>query len=153
LKLIPLGNGVHAKVDDEDYTFLSKITWRLFKARSGLQYARGWVPEKRRKMFMHNLLLPLPVGKRPDHFNGDGTDNRRSNLRPATQSQNIAAARPWGKSRYKGVSPIRGRWRARITQNYRTVTIGYYGTEHEAAAAYDKAAKSIHGHFARLNLG
>jgi hypothetical protein len=57
-------------------------------------------------------------------------------------------------SKYKGVCPTnRNRpWQARIKVNGKTINLGTYKTEIEAAKAYDVAAKKYHGEFANLNF-
>lgn len=44
------------------------------------------------------------------------------------------------------------RWRTRISLNGKRICIGDYGTAEEAARAYDRAARELHGEFARLNF-
>ncbi|WLB49224.1 HNH endonuclease [Bradyrhizobium ottawaense] len=88
-----------------------------------------------------------------DHINGDSTDNRLSNLREATPSQNLANAgrRATSRSGFKGVSWFkpRSKWRARVVKNGRVQYLAYFDTAHEAHAAYAAAASNIHGEFAR----
>lgn len=92
-----------------------------------------------------------------DHINGNGLDNRRSNLRLATAFQNLAnmAIRPH-TSQYKGVSYYKHRtsykkWVAEIRCNRKRVRLGAFESEIEAARAYNEAAKNLFGEFARLN--
>ena len=101
---------------------------------------------------MHTFLTGWP---QVDHINGDGLDNRRCNLRPATSAQNNANARRVRTSRspYKGVErESSGKWRARICPHGQRINLGLYGTAEEAAHAYDSAAREIYGEFAYLNL-
>jgi hypothetical protein len=92
-----------------------------------------------------------------DHVNGDGRDNRVSNLRAATYSQNSQNRRKSKKrcgSKYKGVwlDKRSGRWRAQICFDGDRRHLGYYGEEEAAARAYDRAAVRYHGEFARVNF-
>jgi len=102
---------------------------------------------------MHAFILGIPFA---DHANGNGLDNRRENLRPADATTNA-----WNRPRksdntsgYKGVSWDRknGNWRAYITANGSRRHLGRFATAELAAAAYDVAAREIHGQFARLNF-
>ena len=89
--------------------------------------------------------------KQIDHINGDGKDNRISNLRLANGSQNQANQRkkPGLSSRFKGVSWHRnyGKWVASGRLH-----LGYFDNEEDAARAYDRAISIIHGEFAVLNF-
>lgn len=86
-----------------------------------------------------------------DHANGDGTDNRLSNLREANQSQNVGNARRkvTCKSGFKGVAAYRSRWVATIGKAGRKRHLGVFDTAEEAHAAYLAAAIARYGEFAR----
>jgi hypothetical protein len=88
-----------------------------------------------------------------DHKNCDGSDNRWSNLREATSSQNLHNMRIKNGNRvgFKGVifDKYTGRYRARIRVNYRLVDLGRFDTPDEAHIAYIAAAKKYYGEFAR----
>lgn len=99
---------------------------------------------------MHRMLMPgVP---RVDHWDHDGLNNQRYNLRPASHAQNIANSR----KRVNNRSPFKGvrfrvdkeSWQARLGQQH----LGYFVTAKEAAAAYDRAAIQKYGEFATLNL-
>ena len=95
-----------------------------------------------------------------DHSDGDGTNNKLSNLRLATSQQNSSNQRKCRKeatSKYKGVSKLKRGitkpWRAVISHpTGRSIHIGYYATEDEAAKAYDAKAAELNGQFARRNF-
>lgn len=105
---------------------------------------------------MHRVILGLPGEMDGDHRNGDGLDNRRSNLRPATAMQNSQnqGVRKTNKAGLKGVSwwgPL-GKWKAGIQANGTPVHLGYFETPEAAARAYDAAARLYHGEFAKTNF-
>lgn len=91
--------------------------------------------------------------KEVDHKNRDRSDNRIENLREATRSQNNANARASTRSatKLRGVHfhSGAGRYRAQVTKNRKTKSLGYFDTPEEAHAAYIAAAKVVHGEFAR----
>lgn len=103
------------------------------------------------------MLLGLEVGKHRaaivDHVNGDGLDNRRSNLRIVSSTQNRwnAKVRSDCRSGLRGVRQQQGRWIARILVDGRRRSLGSFSTAEEAAAAYDAAASKFFGVMARLN--
>lgn len=85
-----------------------------------------------------------------DHINGDGADNRISNLREATRAQNgwNQKIRSTNTSGYKGVSFEKetGRWTASILGR----RIGRFNSPETAYAAYVKRARELFGEFARV---
>jgi hypothetical protein len=89
-----------------------------------------------------------------DHKNGDGLDNRKRNLRPATHSQNQCntLGHHGRKCAHKGVTQVRGRFRANITVGGRQRFLGSFADERSAAQAYAAAAQLLHGPFARTNF-
>ncbi len=90
-----------------------------------------------------------------DHINGDGLDNRRSNLRIASPSQNVMNQKKRTKtsSKFKGcyLEKSTNKWVARITVNYKNIIIGRFKDELKASFAYDEKAKELFGEFAKLN--
>lgn len=107
------------------------------------------------RILCHRIAWALHYGYWPeqsiDHINGDGFDNRISNLRLATRSQN---GRNRGKnanntSGFKGVSwhSVARKWRAATRINGRRIHIGSFDSAEEAGAAYDRLAREEHGEF------
>lgn len=145
------GNGRKtALVDVEDYDKLSGSDWFVMKDRN-IEYAARSIGNKRIEK-LHFRILGI---KNIDHINGDGLDNRRKNLRPATTRQNGQNRGKFAPaySKFKGVSwHIRDRrWVASIRAECKDIWLGSFTDEKLAAAAYNKAAKKHFGSFARLN--
>jgi hypothetical protein len=94
-----------------------------------------------------------------DHINHNGLDNRKTNLRICTTSQN-AQNRPKDTrniSGYKGVGRCMSRgcnyeWRAEIKINGKKIHLGLFHSPEKAALAYDKAARNLFGEFALTNF-
>lgn len=93
-----------------------------------------------------------PVGMEIDHINGNPEDNRWCNLRLATSGQNKhnSGVRKNNTHGFKGVSHVRGRWMASIRLNWKRHYLGCFATPEEAAEAYAKAARELHGEFAKV---
>lgn len=106
---------------------------------------------KQKSILLHRVILALPAGTEGDHIDGDGRNNLRSNLRPATAQQNsqgYRSKRKGASSQYRGVTWHRGKWQAAICKTY----IGRFESEIAAAKAYDAAAKKRFGEFASPNF-
>lgn len=157
---IRLSDDMFALIDAGDYGAVSSFHWRVESNRGFAWYAVAHTPRingRTSKVRMHRLILRAPANAVVDHINGDGLDNRRSNLRLCTQTENTWNRRTkHGVSRFMGVSlDTRCRakkWRATIGVHGKYISLGYFLTEEEAAAAYDEAAREWHGEFARLNF-
>lgn len=153
--VIVLSNGQIALVDAENYEELSQFNWLCSDG-----YARRNVYIDRRhsqKVYMHRQILNAPKGLQVDHINGRTLDNRKENLRLCTNAENTRNQRKRNgrySSSFKGVywSKKDKRWHSRIMVNYKTISLGSFQDEIEAAKAYDKAAKELFGEFALLNF-
>lgn len=109
------------------------------------------------RYYLHRLAFFYMTGEWPkqcvDHKNGVVTDNRWSNLRHASVSQNAWNMRCQTRaaSPYKGVwlNKRINRWTAEITVNKKKRYLGSFLTQEEAAFAYQEAAKKLQGEFFR----
>jgi len=132
---------------------------KIKKKPAGTKVSSGYigicVGDKR--YFAHRLAWVLHYGFWPneqiDHINGDKADNRISNLREATNSQN---GKNYGfntrnTSGVKGVSFCKstGRWRAIIKVNHKSKCLGRYDTKENAARARQIAEEKYFGEWRR----
>jgi hypothetical protein len=143
-------------IDPEDEELVSGRKWRPIQS-PGKKTLYACTGQSRDGTYVkaHRLILGLTDPRiQGDHYNHCGLDNRRSNLRIATNQQNTwnRGPRKDGLSQYAGVGKDRGRWRARITVDGKSRLVGYFSTELEAVQARDKAARELHGEFAFVNL-
>lgn len=86
-----------------------------------------------------------------DHINCNKVDNRISNLRPATRTQNLANTRmkSFNKVGFKGVVLQNNKYAAQITHNYKSIRIGVFDTPEAAHKAYMVKAIELRGEYAR----
>lgn len=161
MKTILLSQGKVAMVDDADYDAVSQYKWsavcqfdKYWYAQRTFRYAATIDGLTEAHMSLQQFLMP--GSQFVFHWDGNGLNNCRSNLHIATRAQIAGRAKklPNCISRYKGVSLNgSGSWRARIRVGGRMRGLGTYGSEEEAAKAYDDAARYYFGEFARLNFG
>jgi len=109
---------------------------------------------------LHNFLFD---SENTDHRNGNKLDNRKSNFRKATHTQNARnSKKPVHNGLYhKNTSPYKGvtkrndymyKYRTRIRVDGRLISLGTYDNEIVAAKIYDAAARKYFGEFACLNF-
>lgn len=148
-----LSGGEVVLVDEDDLPLVCAHTWSAHRI-DGLTYAATNIREngKAKTLHMHRLLMN-PRDLHVDHINGDGLDNRRSNLRLCTNAENRLNSKIYrnNTSGAKGVSRCQktGKWYARIAIQGKRVQLGRFETVSQAAAAYSVAAVSLHGDFRR----
>jgi len=83
-----------------------------------------------------------------DHKNRIRNDNRITNLRPATQSQNLANSNHYNPAGFRGVFRKGRGYSAQICCNYQVYHLGTFASAELAAEAYKKKAKELFGEFA-----
>jgi hypothetical protein len=146
---IILSNGARCLVDESDSQSVQRFNWY----QDGHGYAHTQSNYKFIKM--HRLITGAKPGEEVDHVNGNRLDNRRANLRICSRTENARAfqKKRIGTSTYRGVSFCRptGRWRAQITVNKKSINLGRYFSDADAALAYNTAALEFFGEFAVLN--
>lgn len=159
MREILLTQGYTTQVDDKEYESLNQYKWYAHVARhkdgsTKVVYAVRSVYKDgtQATQQMHNLIMGA---KGIDHEDGNGLNNQRQNLRLATKQQNGNNRRLSidNTSGYKGVCwhKAKNKWGAQITVNGEIIHLGYYVDIPEAAQAYDRAAKELHGKFALTN--
>lgn len=141
IKLIgKYGSNKVALVDDIDYERISMYRW--FVNDQG--YALTSLSGKNKRM--HRMVLQTETNLDIDHINRDKLDNRRTNLRIVTRTQNNynIGLRINNKSGHTGVSWFRpaGLWRAYIGSRPR-IELGYYKHLKDAIKARKVAERSV----------
>lgn len=153
---IMLPRGRFALVDLDKVKSLSQYVWSLHSG--GYVCRSNWDGAKSHTVYMHRQILNVPDKCDVDHRNRIRTDNRSCNLRPCGRSPNIANSKKTTRvdatSQFKGVSlcHMTGRWRARVKQNYKSIQVGKFDSEQEAARAYDRWVGEHFGEFANPNF-
>lgn len=159
MREIELTRGYKAQVDDEDFEWVNQWKWRseigynntIYAVRT--DYGNG---DRKKNVRMHRFILGVTdMSIQVDHIDRNGLNNQRGNLRIATNQQNSINQAGCDKtSKYKGVYLNKGKhkYSAQIKVNYKSIHIGHFDSEIDAAKAYDRKAKEIFGEFAYLNF-
>lgn len=132
----------HTVVDDDDEKRLEGK--KLYAKPNGYIYFQIKRDGKYRNVYLHRFLIDAQTGKDVDHINGVRHDNRKSNLRQCSRSQNMANMQKPGK----GIFHDNGRWVACVMCMYKGHRIGTFDTREEAVEAYKKKSRELFGDFA-----
>jgi len=135
-------------IDSEDVEKVKNHKWCLHKG-----YAVTSIQDK--LIGLPYIIMGIRTDKkqRIDHKNRHPLNNRKSNFRFCTHTENMMN-RPKQKnntSGFKGVDRVGERWRAKIKINQKLIHLGTFISKNEAARAYNKAATKHFGEFACLN--
>lgn len=139
-------------VDPVDSWLLAAFHWHRHTV-GRMHYARGKI-SRHRKVYLHRIIVRADEHLVVDHINGNGFDNRRSNLRVCTRAQNNRhqlRVRGDNHSGFTGVyrsSTASVRWYAQIKVNGRAISLGSFGSFQEAMAARMAAEQRYFGEFA-----
>jgi hypothetical protein len=133
----------------EKYTCYARRNERVAGQRTRL------IPVMLHRVILARMLgRELVKGEMCDHIDGNGLNNTRSNLQLATIAENNhnARIRQDNTSNFKGVCwhKAAAKWTAQIQVNGKHKYLGLFATPEEAHEAYCKAAKELHGEFARF---
>lgn len=154
---IELCDGSVVLVDKEDESIVTGHKWR-YRTSGGKGRPNPYViaTVMCKQAYLHRLVMKAERGQIVDHINRNRLDNRKSNLRLVTHTENM---RNRGKHKdgfhsvFKGVSRFAsGKWRALIRDGKRQVYLGSFKSEVEAAHAYDIASLEMHGEYGHRNF-
>lgn len=143
--------------DKEDYELIKPYCWH--KHQDGYLRTRyDWYTDESGKIHNKYIMLHQLIsnkyfnGNQLDHINGQPNDNRKSNLRPATQADNMKNVKlpKTNTSGHKGVSVTPSNtWIAHITCNGKRIYLGTYSTYEEAVKVREKAENRLFKDFNR----
>jgi hypothetical protein len=134
-------------------TFNTSDAKRLYYAKKNFNGRGG------KQWKMHRLIMLLRgyviEGFEIDHKDGNTLNNRFSNLRLATSSQNKTSrgVRADNRIGYKGVgkNPNGTKYTSYIIRDGKKKSLGSYSSPDEAALAYNRAAIELWGEYAWTN--
>lgn len=150
---VPLTMGYEAIIDAADADRIGKHSWTAMVKRGTVYVKRAYMRNgKSITVLLHREVMNVADDVLIDHRNGNGLDNTRANLRPATTSQNMCnrPAPSNNTSGFKGVcfSKASKKWTAQFVFRGKTIYVGVYPTPEDAYAARRKADAKLYGEFA-----
>lgn len=134
MKRIKLTQSKSAQVSDKDYAYLNRWKWCAHKDGKtfyAVRHIRKGAKGKRQIIKMHQVLAEVMGFKnRADHKNRNGLDNQRSNLRDATQTQNLQNRGKF-KNNTSGCTGVswyarNSKWKAYIYLHGKYIHLGYF---------------------------
>jgi len=136
-----------AIVDPDDFDKIAEYSWHLNK-KDGYAYTSidGYCKS------MHQLVVnneSIDAGTVIDHINHEKLDNRKCNLRVVSSSFNNHNKK--SDKKFKGTSFCHGKFKTQITLKGKTLSLGFFQNEEDAAKEYDKASILIYGKDAHNN--
>lgn len=160
MNYIPLqGSVMHALIDESDYEELSQYTWYVQKhGRTYRAFRTEYERKDGKKINQKTIYLSRSILKPKkgmiDHIDGNGLNNRRSNLRLCTHQQNCCN-RPLRTGSFSGAQGIKWdrtnkRWKAYVSIKKKRLLVGNYIDKREAIVARNVAASFAYGEFARI---
>lgn len=147
-------NGGVTMVDAEDYDYYNQWKWQniLGYAVRCVYVANEKLPNGKhrsinKRIALHREINNTPEGFDTDHINGNKLDNRRSNLRTASRSQNChnAGKKNNGSKTLAGVQWRKDRnvWRSYICIQGKDIYLGAFDNEEDAHNIYINAKEQL----------
>jgi hypothetical protein len=147
---IPLSMDQVALIDKEDFDKIKDYGWYAHFDKVGKTFY-AITRTHGTNIIMHRLILNAPDSLVIDHADHNGLNNRKSNIRVCSQSQNCMNKKVQSNntSGYRGVSfhKTKNKYQATIMVNRKQVYLGTFNTALEASEAYQIAAKKLFGKF------
>lgn len=157
IAFVTLTKGYTAVIDAADAPLVGAWNWcamvknhTVYARRPGAMDANG----NRQTIMMHRVIMNPHDDLQIDHRDGNGLNNRRTNMRVSTNSQNQhnQRTRDDNTSGFKCVNWHKhtGKWQARIMLNGKRHHLGVHATPEAAHKAYCDASTRMHGEFGRF---
>ena len=165
IAVVELTQGFKAIVDKQYEKLVTQHRWFAAKTKASV-YAKSSsvirTVKPQTQVYLHNFIVSQylhgrfdPTLKHTIFHNKNPLDCRVSNLLKGNDRQAVMRNRRGKRdteSRYKGVRPMSGKYRAFIYDGTDNISLGSFDTERNAAKIYDAAALVIFGASAHFNF-
>ena len=149
MKIIQLTQNKETLVCECHYDLVKDFKWCYGSGQGGYAIRRG---EEGKTVLMHRVINHTVKGFDTDHKNENKLDNRCSNLRDATRSQNKfnQKNRSDNTSGHKGIhwNKLLNKWSVRLCKDGKRWYVGHSIDLEEAIKIYEIEAKRYYGEFA-----
>lgn len=132
-------------IDTEDFEKVKNYCWRKERKDYFIANSRD---KTNKIIWLHRVIMDAKDNEYVDHINWDKSDNRKSNLRIATKTQNnINIKRKSNNtSGYTGVSVLKnGKYKSSISLNGNKYHLGTFDKLDDAIRIRHKAELALHG--------
>ena len=144
-----LADGTEFYFDLEDYNKIKDFYWQ---DEHGYLRTNVRINKKHTRIYLHRLIANPDEDKVIDHINCNRRDNRKNNLRSATQTQNTynKAISSKNKSGRTGVFWLKNskKWMVNISYKNKSIYIGVFEDKQQAIEARRKAEDIYYGEYA-----
>lgn len=132
---------------DPETGFIRRHGSKFITVPNGFGYLH--VTHKGKRLKCHRVVWLLHKGEWPkhqiDHINRNRSDNRIENLRDVPRAVNAANKKNNATMIGTTWHPEKGKWKAKIQHNNKSIHIGYFNTQIEAHEAYLRNRREICG--------
>jgi len=136
-----------ATISRKDFDKIAKYKWQ-FNGRYAVRKNNSG-----KTIYMHREIMQTPENLVTDHIDGDGLNNKRSNLRICTYRQNFRNQKI-SKNNTTGIKGVvwnkqNKNWLARLTIDNKRIHLGSFKTKELAMQIRNKYAKKYYGKYAK----
>lgn len=135
-------------IDLEDIDKIKPYRWCPYKSRySDTFYVQSTGRKNFSRIPLHRFITNCPKGKEVDHINHNGLDNRKSNLRVCTRTENMQNKLMYknNKSGYRNINWNKSNkvWVVQVKRNGINTVVGTTTNLDKAVSMRDKYLKQI----------
>lgn len=129
-------------IDSCNIEKIKNIFWHIRKVYDNYFSVVGYDKQIKKEVFLHRYIMNFPNGL-IDHINKNPLDNRLSNLRVVSHSENMLNGTTPKNNvlQHKGIRKRYNKYQARIMVNKKSISLGHFETLEEAIKEREKYCK------------